>query len=128
MESSQHPGDLGGKAAVFDQAASLEQIGGDADLLEALIAAHLDQEPQLLRQLTDAVVHRDALAIRKAAHALASSVSVLCAPRARKSAKHAEGLGLRGELAEIENAQQLVQEEFRLLRDALQAKGRSRAA
>ncbi len=128
MELSKQPGEQGEGAVVFDPAASLEQIGGDAELLETLISAHLDQEPRLLRALADAITQRDPLAIRKAAHALASSVSVLCAPRARKAAKHVEGLGLRGELAEIESAQHLVQEEFRRLRDALQANGRSHAA
>ncbi len=106
-------------AAVFDRASSLEQIGGDAELLQALVAAHLDQEPRLLRGLDDAVAGGDPLAIRKAAHALASSVSVLCARRARAAAKEVEAMGLSGLLAEVETGRQAVHAEFARLRALL---------
>jgi HPt (histidine-containing phosphotransfer) domain-containing protein len=107
-------------ADVFDHAASLEQIGGETDLLEALVAAYLEQEPALLQKLEDAVSARDATSIRKAAHALASSVSVVCALRARSAAKTVEEIGLKGDLSPLEAACQQLRDEFRQLRTALQ--------
>ena len=114
-------------AAVFDRASSLEQIGGDPDLLAALVTAHLEQEPRLLKNFDDAVVSGDVVSIRKTAHALASSVSVLCAGRARAAAKEVEAMGLRCELTDVEAGRRAVHEEFSRLRLVLCGPGNPKA-
>ena len=118
----------GSPADIFDYAASLDQIGGEAELLDTLIDAYLEQEPSLLAKLEQALVTRDAAAIRKAAHALASSVSVVNATRARTAAKAVEDLGLRGELAGLDPAVQRLRDEFQSLRARLNSPDARRKA
>ena len=83
---------------VFDYAASVSQVGDDAELLGQLACVFLEQLPQLLPPLAAAVAASDARAIRQSAHALSSSVSVLVATRARNCARKLESMGMNSEL------------------------------
>src|SRR5689334_13508427 len=87
---------------IFDRAASLDQTGNDPELLDQLIAVFLEQLPTILLSLAQAVQCRDAQAIQKTAHALASSVSVLSAPLPRDLARRLELMGANSDLACVE--------------------------
>lgn len=106
---------------VFDQAASLDQTGGDPGLLNQLVTVFLEQLPSLLPPLATAVQRRDGTAVRKAAHALASSISVLSAPLPCAAARRLERMGLNSELDSMEQAHAEVLHHLALLRQALAA-------
>lgn len=112
---------------IFDRSGSVDQIGGEELLLDALIAEYLNQEPLLLKRLDEAVVSHDPQAVRRASHALASSVSVFNATRAKSAARRVEELGLAGDLTGLSSAYLALQNEFRLLNAALRNPASHRA-
>lgn len=105
--------------AIFDYAASVQQVGDDPELLSQLVAVFLEQLPLLLPPLETAVAHNDARAIRQAAHALCSSVSVIAAPRAKDIARKLELMGLNSELDRVRETHAELQSEFSTLQQAL---------
>src|SRR5262245_3585585 len=108
------------RGAIFDRQASIEQVGGDADLLDALIEAYLGQEPALLASLQSAVEQRDSPSIRKAAHALVSCVSAIGAARSRAAARELEEMARQQQLDHVTDAHRTVIQEFQLLRQSVQ--------
>lgn len=115
-------------AETFDYVASVHQVEGDADLLAQLVAVFLGQLPSLLPSVADAVIAGDALAVRKAAHALSSSVSVLVAPRARNSARRLELMAVNGDLTEARQAHEELVAEFDALARVLNTNPQFKAA
>jgi two-component system, sensor histidine kinase and response regulator len=104
---------------VFDYAASVSQVGDDAELLGQLASVFLEQLPQLLPPLAAAVAASDAKAIRQTAHALSSSVSVLVATRARNCARKLESMGLNSELETVTQTHIELLAEFETLKNVL---------
>jgi two-component system sensor histidine kinase/response regulator len=113
---------------VFDYAASVQQLGDDAELLSQLVAVFLEQLPQLLRPLAAAVASADAGAIRQTAHALTSSVSVISASRAKSLARKLELMGLNSDLAGVELTHAELLREISLLRQAFDSTPSFKAA
>ena len=113
---------------VFDYATSVEQVGDDAELLTQLVAVFIEQLPKLLQPLAAAVAGADANAIRKTAHALTSSVSVISATRAKNVARKLELMGLNSELASVDLVHAELLQEISLLRKALDSTPSLKAA
>jgi PAS domain S-box-containing protein len=59
---------------VFDEAAALRRLGGDAELLKELLGVFLAEAPQLMAQMHGALAEGDAARLRRAAHTLKGSV------------------------------------------------------
>lgn len=104
---------------IFDYARSVQQVGDDPDLLCQLVTVFLEQLPLLLPPLEAAVARQDAKAIRQAAHALCSSVSVIAAPRAKDIARRLELMGLNAELTRASETHAELLSEFNSLRRVL---------
>ncbi len=113
---------------IFDYAASVSQVGDDPELLGQLASVFLEQLPSLLPPLAQAVAASDAPAIRKSAHSLSSSVSVLVAPRAKNVARKLELMGLNSELATVPQTHAELLSEFDTLRQTLQSTPELKAA
>ena len=113
---------------VFDYATSVQQVGDDAELLAQLVAVFIEQLPKLLHPLAAAVASADAMAIRKTAHALTSSVSVISATRAKNLARKLELMGLNSELAAVELTHAELLQEISLLRQAIDSTPALKAA
>ena len=105
--------------AIFNYQASVQQVGDDPELLTQLVAVFLEQLPLLLPPLEKAVANRDPKAIRQAAHALCSSVSVIAAPRAKDIARKLELMGLNSELDCVRETQAELLSEFSALQQVL---------
>lgn len=104
---------------IFDYDTSVQQVGDDPELLTQLVAVFLEQLPLLLPPLETAVATSDAKAIRQAAHALCSSVSVIAAPRAKNIARQLELMGLNSELDRIRETHAELLSEFSALQQVL---------
>ena len=104
---------------IFDRAAALARVDGDAKLLEELAGLFLADCARLLSAVHEAVVKSDAEALEHAAHALKSSVGNFAANAAYASAAKLEMLGRHGNLAEGQEAYAALEQEIERLRPAL---------
>ncbi len=84
----------------FDRAQALEQAGGDAGLLEEMIAAFVTEYSPLMADIRDAIACGDARQLHFAAHTLKGAARALAAPTASGAAERLETMGRGGELAE----------------------------
>ena len=85
---------------IFDAAATLRNIGGDAALLEELVELFLQRYRTMLEAIRAALDDRDHVAVEQAAHALKGTASNLCASEVVSSAGQLEALGRLGTLAD----------------------------
>ncbi len=108
-----------GSEGVFDRAAALEWVGGDVALLAELRDLLLTECGGHLRDIREAVAHRDADALERAAHALKGSVGNFSAKPAADAALRLEVMGREGNLAEAEAAFAVLEKEIERLKSAL---------
>ncbi|HAP41615.1 MAG TPA: hypothetical protein DCQ94_17935, partial [Nitrospira sp.] len=87
-------------ARVFDAAAMLANIGGDAELFEQLIRLFLDRHGLLMKEIETAIGQTDASALERAAHSLKGTAANLCAPDVVLLAGQLEATGRLGTLTE----------------------------
>jgi HPt (histidine-containing phosphotransfer) domain-containing protein len=59
---------------LFDEAAALDALGGDAELLRIIAVAFIDEAPKQLARLRQAVTEQQADVVRQVAHALKGGV------------------------------------------------------
>ncbi len=77
---------------------SLDAVGGDRELLEELAAAFLQETPELLAGIEQAVAAGDCSEVQRQAHSLKGSLRFFGADAASETALCVEDLGRRGEL------------------------------
>jgi CheY-like chemotaxis protein len=85
---------------IFDTAAMLRNIGGDAALMEDLVALFLQRYQTLLEGIRIALADGDRRAVEQAAHLLKGTAGNLCASEVVLSAGQLEALGRLGTLVE----------------------------
>ncbi len=83
----------------FDRARAMEQVGGDEELLQELLAAFLSECPPLIVQIRDAIIQHDALQLERAAHTLKGAAASVAALAAAEVAQQLEIMGRTGDLA-----------------------------
>jgi HPt (histidine-containing phosphotransfer) domain-containing protein len=88
------PEDLAG----LDLAAALGRVGGDEDLLREIAEIFLDECPDALSEVKQAIDATDAGALQNAAHALKGSVGNFGASEAYEAALRLEMMGRNGNL------------------------------
>ncbi|MHB8861480.1 MAG: response regulator [Pirellulaceae bacterium] len=77
----------------FNRAKALEQADGDEKLLKELLAAFLSEYPPLMTQIRDAVAQRNALQLKRAAHALKGAAATVGADAVADAAERLEIMG-----------------------------------
>ncbi len=111
---------------VFDRAALLERVEGDADLLSAIVDVFLEDAPNAIRAIDVAQAAGDASALRLAAHALKGASASISAEALRAAAHDLEHLAHAGRLTDAPGAVTRVRDELTALVPALEASlGRS---
>jgi two-component system sensor histidine kinase/response regulator len=111
----------------FNKNAALDRVDGDWDLLKELIALFLEDYPELLRQIRDAVQAGDAQALQHSAHTLKGSVGNFCAKSAFDAAYKLEVIGRKQDLSEAGSALETLEKELELLGPVLAEVGTSSA-
>ena len=106
-------------SAVFDQADALARVCGNFGLLRELAEMFLEDAPQWLAAIRDALRAGDAAGLRQAAHTLRGSVSSFSAPAAEEAAGRLEGLARAGDLTAAVDAYPVVEGALGRLRDVL---------
>jgi HPt (histidine-containing phosphotransfer) domain-containing protein len=106
---------------VFNRAAALEWVGGDLALLIELRDILLEECAGHLREIRQAVAHRDADALEHSAHTLKGSVANFCARAAAAAAFRLEAMGRDGDLTDAERVLVVLEAEIERLRSALAA-------
>ncbi len=112
-----------GDAAVLDPAA-LEQLHasmGDAAIVAEIVEAFLEDAPQLLADLRQALERGDAPALRRAAHSLKGNGREFGATEFATLCAQLEEHGKRGALEEVEELLGRTEQEFERVRAALRA-------
>jgi two-component system, sensor histidine kinase and response regulator len=111
MPAEPQPTDL------FDRAATLERLGGDAALLEEAMQMFVDDCPRRLDAIRAAVAGRDAERIYAEAHGLKGSAASLSASRVAEAARALEAVAHSERLDDADEAgRRVVEETERVLR------------
>jgi CheY-like chemotaxis protein len=106
---------------VLDKAAVLKRVSGDLQLLKELVEIFLEDCPQHLATLREAIDNRNNEALERAAHKMKGSVSNFGARAAVESALHLETMGREGDLSQAEAAYADLEAGLERLKPALVA-------
>ncbi len=82
----------------LDESIALTRVGGDVELLREVIGLFLDDYPNSLKKIRDAVNAGDPSGVEQHAHSLKGSVSIFGAQEAVEAAFSLESQGRRGDL------------------------------
>jgi PAS domain S-box-containing protein len=114
-------------ASPFDPAAVLATFGGDEALLREVTGLLLEQCPQQLGQLQQAIDTGQAAEVRRAAHMLKNSWSHFGLERAFDLARQLENMGREGDLAQAAKVAEALASEWQRVRPSLMAYWKSPA-
>ena len=89
---------MGNQLLVLDRALALSRVGGDEDLLREIAGLFLDDYPNLVARIQEALAARDAFALERASHSLKGSVANFGAEPAYQAAMELEKIGRSGDL------------------------------
>jgi CheY-like chemotaxis protein/HPt (histidine-containing phosphotransfer) domain-containing protein len=104
---------------VFDLSKALEVVDGDMELFEEIARLFLENLPDSIAQIREAIAKSDASAMERAAHSLKGSVGNFVAKRAFEAAYRLEVIGREGRLAEADAALSKLEKEFKDLEAAM---------
>jgi two-component system sensor histidine kinase/response regulator len=103
----------------WGKAEALERLGGDEDLLREVCRIFLDESPNLLRKLREAIADTDTEAVMRAAHSLKGELGYLGAPEAAQVARELEDMGHEKNLSRAPELFTLLERELAGLHLAL---------
>jgi two-component system sensor histidine kinase/response regulator len=103
----------------FDKNATLERVDGDLELVKELVALFLEDCPELVRQIKEAIIKKDAQALQHSAHTLKGSVGNFCAKFAYDAAYALEVMGRDQDFSQSEAALALLEKELGRLNPVL---------
>ena len=98
-----------------------EMIGGDPDFLAELMDTFLNEAPQLLADMRQAVEDRDAAGLRLAAHSLKSNSTDFGAMTLSNLCWELEGMGKAGTLDGVAEKVAQVEAEYERVKPAMEA-------
>jgi two-component system, sensor histidine kinase and response regulator len=110
-----------GPSLVVDRKAVCDQVGGDVQLLRDIIEIFLQDCPQNVALIREAISRRDADALENAAHSLKGSVANFAVPAAYQAAFRLETLGRNRDFNQAQEALDRLEKETQRLRVALEA-------
>ncbi len=105
----------------LDESVALSRVGGDVELLREVIGLFLDDYPQSLEMIRDAVARGDQSGLERHAHSLKGSVSTFGAQEAFDAALALEKQGRTGDLAAAADGLRRLEHALMTLRPGLEA-------
>ena len=94
----------------FDEIGLMQRVGGDPSLALEVINAYFDDQPERLRELSNALALGDLTQVRRAAHAIKGSSATVGAPAVAAAARALEELAIQGQVPLLELAWRRLQE------------------
>jgi signal transduction histidine kinase/CheY-like chemotaxis protein len=119
------PGGSGEQPAALDMAACLERVDGDAELIKELAGIFVDECPQRMAEIRQAITLRDASRLEHAAHTLKGSVGIFAAPEAFEAAQRLEIDGRKQNWDQADEHWAALEKAIGRLEPALLALGRA---
>ena len=119
---------IGGRAAseqgvpgmvVFDLEKALASMEGDADLLGEVIDIFLENCPDLLGDVREAVRSRDGEAVERAAHSLKGAAGTIYALEVAAIARRLETMGREDELKDVQEIHAMLEDQVHRLESVL---------
>jgi len=105
----------------LDREIALSRVGGDTDLLREIAAIFVEDYPNTLAELHDALLRQDATTLERAAHGLKGSVANFGAQPAVDAALRLERMGYAGDFSAAANTLALLDRALSHLRIELDA-------
>jgi len=105
----------------LDEAVALSRVGGDFELLREVVGLFLDDYPQALEKIREAVVAGDQGNLERQAHSLKGSVSTFGAKEAFEAALALEKQGRAGDLTSAAEGLSRLEQALCALRPELEA-------
>jgi HPt (histidine-containing phosphotransfer) domain-containing protein len=106
-------------AEAFNRATALERVDGDLELMKELVGLFLDECPQRMAEIREALGHKDAMTLQRAAHTLKGSVGNFAAGEAVEAAQRLEAIGRAQDWRRAEEAWTALNEAIDRLKPAL---------
>jgi len=107
--------------SVLDLSTAMENLDGDAELLQEVVEIFLEMGPELLDELEAAVAAREVSDVDHLAHSLKGSASNFCAVKFVATAYEMEHLAKGGSLVGVEQLMQRLRDDFQALLDIQEA-------
>ena len=92
---------MGEQFAMLNWAQAMDRVGGDAGLLREIAALFLDDAPDMMEKVREAIGRRDPDALERAAHSVKGCVATFGAAPAVEAARELELAGRSRNLSEI---------------------------
>jgi two-component system, sensor histidine kinase and response regulator len=105
--------------SIYDRASALARTDGDTELLGEMMELFLNELPNLLSSVQEAVAGRNSKALETAAHKLKGSIGNFAAQPAYEAALKLELIGRDGDVARMETAHAALLEEIKGLQLAM---------
>jgi HPt (histidine-containing phosphotransfer) domain-containing protein len=105
----------------LDESVALSRVGGDVELLREVVGLFLDDYPQSLDMIRDAVARGDQSSLERHAHSLKGSVSTFGAQEAFDAALALEKQGRTGDLTNSQDGLHRLEQALTALRPELEA-------
>lgn len=104
---------------IFDLSKALEVVDGDKDLFKEIVNLFLENLPDSIAQIREAIANSYSNALDKAAHSLKGSVGNFGTKRAFEAAYRLELMGKEGKLVEADAALSELEKELKDLEAAM---------
>ena len=104
---------------IFNRAAVLDSLEGNADLLHEIVGIFLMRYPNQMAKIREAIATRDAKTLERAAHALKGSAAHLLAAGVAEAASQLEIMGRAGTFDDASESLQALEEQLAKLHRAL---------
>ena len=104
---------------IFDLSTALQVVDGDKDLLKEITDLFLENLPDSIAHIREAITNSDANALDKAAHSLKGSVGNFGTKRAFEAAYKLELMGKESKLAKADAALLRLEKELTALEAAM---------
>jgi two-component system sensor histidine kinase/response regulator len=105
----------------LDESVALSRVGGDVELLREVVGLFLDDYPQSLDLIRQAVAQGDQSSLERHAHSLKGSVSTFGAQEAFDAAQALEKQGRTGDMSSAEEGLAKLEQALINLRPELEA-------
>jgi two-component system sensor histidine kinase/response regulator len=112
----------------FDLAAALERVEGDVELMKELAGLFLEECPQRMAEIRQAVLRKDASKLQQVAHTLKGSVGNFGAREAFEATRRLELIGSEQDWGHVEEAWTALEEAIGRLNSAFAGLGQDGAS
>ena len=121
MNTDSKPFSIEDQLHKLDEAVALSRVGGDVELLREVVGLFLDDYPQSLEMIRDAVARGDQSGLERHAHSLKGSVSTFGAQETFDAALALEKQGRTGDLADAQGGLHRLEQALAALSPELEA-------